>query len=110
MTRKLAVLGLLLTLTVLVGCPASTPTTTVPPGAFSNFDATSYESLMGAQAALNSLKADLASGKLPAAAKPALNKAIASYNAAEASWQAFHAAKSSDTAAVTKQSRRRLRT
>ena len=54
---------------------------------------------MGAQAVLNSVKADVA--KLPPEAKPALNKAIASYNTAEAAWQAFHAGRSNDQAALT---------
>ena len=97
--RQLKLASVLLALLVLVACPNNPKPQTLPPGALSQFDATSYESLMGAQAVLNSVKADLS--KLPPDAKPALNKAIASYNVAEAAWQAFHAGKSNDQAALT---------
>jgi hypothetical protein len=97
--RQLKVASVLLALLVLVACPNNPKPQTLPPGALNQFDATSYESLMGAQAVLNSVKADLS--KLPPDAKPALNKAIASYNVAEAAWQAFHAGKSNDQAALT---------
>jgi predicted lipoprotein len=97
--RQLKVVSVLLALLVLVACPNNPKPQTLPPGALNQFDATSYESLMGAQAVLNSVKADLS--KLPPEAKPALNKAIASYNVAEAAWQAFHAGKSNDQAALT---------
>jgi len=97
--RQLKLASVLLALLVLVACPNNPKPQTLPPGALSQFDATSYESLMGAQAVLNSVKADLS--KLPPEAKPALNKAIASYNVAEAAWQAFHAGKSNDQAALT---------
>jgi hypothetical protein len=97
--RQLKVVSVLLALLVLVACPNNPKPQTLPPGALNQFDATSYESLMGAQAVLNSVKADLS--KLPPDAKPALNKAIASYNVAEAAWQAFHAGKSNDQAALT---------
>jgi len=97
--RQLKLASVLVALLVLAACPNNPQPQTLPPGALSQFDATSYESLMGAQAVLNSVKADLS--KLPPEAKPALNKAIASYNAAEAAWQAFHAGKSNDQAALT---------
>jgi hypothetical protein len=84
---------------VLAGCPNNPKPQTLPPGALNQFDAQSYTSLMGAQAVLNSVKADLS--KLPPAAKPTLNKAIASYNVAEAAWQAYHAGKSDNQAALT---------
>ena len=97
--RQLKLAAVLVALLVLVACPNTPQPQTLTPGALSQFDATSYESLMGAQAVLNSVKADLS--KLPPDAKPALNKAIASYNTAEAAWQAFHAGKSNDQAALT---------
>ena len=98
--RQLKLAAVLVALLVLAACPNNTTKPqTLPPGALSQFDATSYESLMGAQAVLNSVKADIS--KLPPEAKPALNKAIASYNTAEAAWQAFHAGKSNDQAALT---------
>jgi len=84
---------------VLAACPNNPKPQTLPPGALNQFDATSYTSLMGAQAVLNSVKADI--DKLPPSAKPALNKAIASYNVAEAAWQAYHAGKTNDQAALT---------
>lgn len=97
--RRLKLASVVLAPLVLAGCPDNSKPQTLPPGAHNQFGATSYESLMGAQAVLNSVKADL--GKLPPAAKPALNKAIASYNTAEAVWQAYHSGKSNDQAALT---------
>jgi hypothetical protein len=82
--RRLKLASVVLAHLVLAGCPDNPKPQTLPPGALNHFDATSYESLMGAQAVLNSVKTDYAGGKLPASAKPALNKAIASYNTAQA--------------------------
>ena len=96
--RSITLAVMVLVVAALIGCANQTKPATLPPGALNTFDATSYESLMGAQAVLNSVKADI--GKLPPEAKPALNKAIASYNAAEAAWQAYHAAGGGNTAAV----------
>ena len=97
--RKVSLIIALCTLIALAGCAAGTPKpVTLPPGAINTFDANSYTTLMGAQAVLNSVKADI--GKLPPEAKPALNKAIASYNIAEGAWQAYHSGKNGDTAAV----------
>ena len=84
---------------LLVACSVNPKTSTLPPGALSQVDAQSYEALMGAQAVLNSIKAD--ADKLPPTAKPSLNKAILSYDAAEAAWQAFHAGKGNDPAALS---------
>jgi hypothetical protein len=97
--KQLKLASVVLALLVLVACPNNPKPQTLPPGALNQFDATSYTSLMGAQAVLNSVKADI--GKLPPDAKPALNKAIASYNVAEAAWQAYHAGKTNDQAALT---------
>ena len=98
-------MGIILALTPLLllssGCSTTPKPQTLPPGALNTFDAQSYVDLMGAQAVLNSVKADYAKGNLPAAAKPALNTAIASYNVAEAAWQAYHATGTGDTAKVT---------
>ncbi len=100
--RQLKLAAVLLALLVLAACPTATKSaTTLPPGALNTFDANSYVTLMGAQAALNTVKADFAAGKVPASAKPALNDAIASYNTAESAWQSFHAGKSNDQAALT---------
>ena len=97
--RKLAVFATItLLLITMIGCSTNPKPTTLPPGALNQFDATSYESLMGAQAVLTSVKADI--GKLPPEAKPALNKAIASYNIAENAWKAYHSGANGDTAAL----------
>lgn len=97
--RQLKIASVVLALLVLAACPSNPKPQTLPPGALNQFDAASYTSLMGAQAVLNSVKADI--NNLPAAAKPALNKAIASYNAANDAWQAYHAGKTNDQAALT---------
>lgn len=97
--RQLKLASVLLALLVLVACPNNPQPQSLPPGALNQFDATSYTLLMGAQAVLNSVKADI--NKLPPEARPAHNKAIASDNVAEAAWQAFDAAKSNDQAALT---------
>jgi hypothetical protein len=98
--RRLKLASVVLAVLVLAACPNNPKPQTLPPGALNQFDATSYTALMGAQAVLNSVKADI--DKLPPAAKPALNKAIASYNVAEAAWQAYHAGKTDDQATLTK--------
>jgi len=98
--RQLKLAAVVVSMLVLAACPNNPKPQTLPPGALNQFDATSYTSLMGAQAVLNSVKADI--DKLPPDAKPALNKAIASYNVAEAAWQAYHAGKSDDQATLTK--------
>ena len=91
-----AIAGLLLL--TLMGCASNPKPVTLPPGALNQADATMYESLMGAQAVLESVKADIA--KLPPEAKPALNKAIASYNVAENAWKIYHASGAGDATAV----------
>lgn len=82
----LAILGLGVA-TMLPGChkPVNAP---LPPGAINSFDASSYQSLMTAQAALNTLKQ--AEPQAPQI-KPYLNQAIQDYDAAEAAWQTYHA-------------------
>jgi hypothetical protein len=83
----------------MMGCKAAS--TTLPPGALNTFDADSYQSLMVAQAALNSFKAQ--SVTLSATSptfKPVLNQAITDYNVAESAWQAYHAGNGT-SAAVT---------
>ena len=98
--RQLKLAAVIVAMLVLAACPNNPKPQTLPPGALNQFDATSYTSLMGAQAVLNSVKADI--DKLPPDAKPALNRAIASYNVAEAAWQAYHAGKSDDQATLTR--------
>jgi hypothetical protein len=79
-------------LLISVGCAKETPTPPVP-GAINTFDSTSYRALMDAQAAINSFKADIASGKLTETPtiKTVLNQVIQDYDAADALWQQYHA-------------------
>jgi hypothetical protein len=80
-------------LCILLVCTGCAKKTTAPvPGAINSFDSTTYRALMDAQAAINSFKADIASGKLTEtpAIKTALNQAIQDYDAADALWQTYH--------------------
>jgi len=81
----------------MAGC--ATKATTLPPGALNQFDLTSYESLMGAQAVIESVKTDIAN--LPPSAKGPLNRAIESYNIAESAWQSYHSGVSKDQVGLT---------
>jgi len=94
-----SLLGLAVLLMAVTACSTTPKPQTLPPGALNQFDATTYTTLMGAQAVLNSIKAD--KDKLPVSALPMLKKAAMSYNAAEATWQAYHAGKMNDQAALT---------
>ena len=90
--KRLVLFLVLLTLPLgTVGC-AKKATAPVP-GAINTFDSTTYRALMDAQAAINSFKADVTSGKLPEtpAIKTALNQVISDYNAADQLYQAYHA-------------------
>jgi hypothetical protein len=83
-------------LAVMLGCAAHTVKAPVP-GALNSFDADSYQTLMTAQATLNSLKSTAATTP---SLKPILNQAISSYDVAETAWQAYHAAASTATQAA----------
>ncbi len=62
--RQLKLAAVLVALLVLVACPTATkPATTLPPGALNTFDANSYVTLMGAQAALNTGKSRFCGGQ-----------------------------------------------
>lgn len=87
---------LYVTLNVLVvGCQhkVATAATPVPPGAVNQFDATAYRICADAQAAIESVKADVAAGTvtLTDPQKAILNQLIAHYNTAESLAQAYHA-------------------
>ena len=91
----MAVIAMVLVLATLAGCrhnPA-TPATPVPPGAINQLDATSFRVLSDAQAAINSVKADVANGTvtLAPAQKTVLNQIISDYDVAEGLAQAYHA-------------------
>lgn len=57
------------------------------PNAINAFDSTAYDTLVTAQAAIEAAKADI--GAHPEA-KDVLNKAIATYNSAEAAYSIYH--------------------
>lgn len=76
---------------VMLGCAAHTVKAPIP-GALNTFDSDSYQTLMTAQATLNSLKSTVATTP---SLKPVLNEAISAYDIAETAWQAYHAAASS---------------
>lgn len=73
----------------------------LPKGAINSFDASSYETLMVAQATLNTLKqeAPAIDAQVPQF-KAVLNQAIGDYNAAEQAWQTYHST-GGDSASVT---------
>jgi hypothetical protein len=66
------------------------------PGAVNQFDSDTYLSLVAAKASIDQTKAELASGAFsPAVAatvKEAVNYAVASYNVADITYQAYHTA------------------
>lgn len=75
--------------TSVVGCKQVAAS--LPTGALNTFDADSYESLMVAQATLNTLKADAPAIEVSVPQfKTVLNQAIADYNIAENAWQTYH--------------------
>jgi hypothetical protein len=91
--RRYRIAPLLLLLTLSAACHKSATTNTpLPPGAVNQLDATAFRVLSDAQAAINSLKADIESGKLTVTAtqKAVLNQVIAHYNAAEGLAQSYH--------------------
>lgn len=96
--RFFSVLILCLTLT---GCAkkVSAPL----PGSINSFDSISYQTLMDAQAAINAVKADVTAQKivLSPAQKTVLNQAIQDYDIGQATWQAYHAGATQDTAGLT---------
>jgi hypothetical protein len=102
MKRSLVVaLALALSLAGL-GCANKAATAPIP-GAINSFDQMSYQTLMDAQAGINAIKADIASGKvtLTATQKTVLNQSIQDYDLAQAAWQVYHSGATSNTAALT---------
>lgn len=87
---KRALATVILGAALLVGCrPTTTKPATLVPGAADQADQAIYDSLMVAQASLNSLKT---SAKTNAVLKPYVDQAIKDYNVAEAAWQTYHTA------------------
>lgn len=97
MRKRALCLGLIATIALTVGCAKHVAAPV--PGAINVFDSTSYRTLVDAQAAIQSVKADVANGKktLNPTEKAVLNQAIQDYNIAQAAWQAYHAGATQDT-------------
>lgn len=89
---KKALILLLATL-ALVGCAKKAVVAPVP-GQLNTFDAYAFRSLLDAQAAVNSFRADVIVGKVQEtpALKDILNKAIADLDVAELAYKAWNAA------------------
>ncbi len=87
-SKLVLALGLACGLAFTPACGVKATTATVP-GSLNNADAQIYQDMHTAQAAIEQAKKDIAS--FPAA-KDALNRVIASYNTAEAAYQAYHLA------------------
>lgn len=86
MLKRIKLVPFLLIL-VLLGCAKKVE---VHPGAISNLDSYTFDLLLVEQDALNQAKADFQAGKLPVAAKDALNYAISQYNITQAAARAYH--------------------
>ncbi len=95
-------LWLILTIVVFSGCAAKQPAT-LRPGALNAFDSATFDTLVTAQAALETASKEVTA--FPAV-KPELNKAIDLFNAAEISYKAYHealaAGKPTDQASLDK--------
>jgi hypothetical protein len=85
-----ALLPVLLLMIMFSGCAAKSAT---HPNQLNSFDGSAYDTLITAQAALESAKAQI---NVYPEAKPILNEAIASYNVALASYKAYHNAGGGD--------------
>ena len=103
MRKRLVVAFLVLTLAAGLGCAAKKTPAALPPGAINQFDATSFRVLSDAQAAINSVKSDIAAGKVTPTdeEKKVLNQIIADYNTANDLYQAYHSQATSDTTALS---------
>jgi len=93
----------LLTLSFLTTACANHAAVAPVPGQLSTFDAYSYRVLYDTQAALNSFKTDVASGKVTETPtlKTVLNQAISDYDTANTIYQAWRAAGGNSSASAT---------
>ena len=103
MKKKLGVALAVLALLAALGCAAQKTPSPLPAGAINQFDATSFRVLADAQASINSVKADIAAGKITPSEteKKVLNQIIADYNKANDLYQAYHAQQTTDTTALS---------
>jgi len=92
MKHRTLILACLL-LTLAVGCANNPKPTTLPTGATSVADATTYRVLNDAHAFLQSIRDSVAAGKLTLTAtqKTAFNSLVAASNSADALWETCHA-------------------
>ncbi len=97
MKRLIAILAILL---CTAGCHKNVQAPV--PGQIDTFDASSFRTLMDAQAAIGSFRADIAQGTLTLndSQKKIFNQLITDYNTAESLWQLYHAGASNDQAAI----------
>lgn len=102
MKRLVLAIALALSMTGGVACHKNAPTAPIP-GQINTFDGTCYRTLMDAQAAITSVRNDVASGKLilTAGQRNVFNQIIADYNTANALWQTYHAGATNNATALT---------
>ena len=92
MKLKVQVTCILLALSLLAGCSHNPAPQTLPTGATSPADASTYRVLNDAHAFLQSIRDSVAAGKLTltASQKTAFNALIAASNSADALWTTCH--------------------
>lgn len=72
------------------GCKrVNTTTPTLAAGAYNSTDQLLYQSLMAAQATINTLKSEIAANP---SLKAPVNRAIKAYDVAEVAWHSYHSA------------------
>ncbi len=104
MRKRFSIAFLALALASGIGCAAKKTTPApLPPGAINQFDATSFRVLADAQAAINSVKSDIAAGKVTPTEneKKVLNQIIADYNTANDLYQSYHSGATNDTTGLS---------
>ena len=85
-------LNLVLMVPLLLSASACAGHYTIHPGALNKTDSAAYDTLLIAEAVIDQARLDDAAGRLPAAAKGALNVLVQSYNVARESWLAYRGA------------------
>jgi hypothetical protein len=64
----------------------------IHPGALSQADSVSYDTLLVAETAIDSARADFQAGRLPDSTRPAFNTLVRSYTVARDSWLTYRGA------------------
>lgn len=92
---KTLALSLALSLALLTGCHKNVVQAPIP-GAVNQFDSDTYVSLATAKGAIDQAKVEYANNAFPASVAPkikeAINYAVATYNIADTTYQAYHVA------------------